>query len=291
MTMIRKTSALAVLFTLLFATIIGSSASAQEQQRGATGVGRTAKPSAKLLVTGSNTMAPLIMEIARRFEALHPGVSIEVQAGGSGRGISDTLAGKADIGMVSRALTEKDVDLKPFAIARDGVCLIVHRDNPVKSLATRQIVDIYTGKTSNWKAVGGRDARIAVFAAGTERSSTELLTSYLGLNHADIKAQAVLGDNPARVKAVSENPNAIVYLSVGEAERTARTGAPIKLLPMEGIAATSKTVRSGDFPLQRSLTLVTKELPKGLAKAFIVFALSAQVTDLIRKHDFIPYLD
>lgn len=284
------TSALPASFLILFATIVGSSASAQEQ-RGLTGARSTEKLSGKLLLTGSSTMAPLMTAVARRFESLHPGVSIEVQAGGSGRGISDARAGKANIGMVSRALMEKEADLKAFAIARDGICLIVHRDNPVKSLATRQVVDIYTGKTGNWTRVGGSDAGIAVLSAGPGYSSTELFTHYFGLSYGDIKAHAVLGDNPTRIKAVSENPNAIVYVSVGEAERKALAGAPIKLLPMEGIAATSKTIRSGDFPIQRPLTLVTKELPKGLAKEFIGFSLSPQVTDLVKKHDFIPYLD
>lgn len=285
-----NTWALTAFLTILFAAIIGSSASAQEQ-RGLTGARPTEKLSGKLLLTGSSTMAPLMADLARRFESLHPGVRIEVQAGGSGRGISDARAGKADIGMVSRALTEKEADLKGFAIARDGVCLIVHRDNPVKSLSSRQVVDIYTGKTVNWKAVGGRDAGIAVLSAGTGYSSTELFTHYFGLSYGDIKAQAVLGDNPTRIKAVSENPNGIVYVSVGEAERNALAGAPIKLFAMEGIVATSKTIRSGDFPIQRPLTLVTKDLPKGLAKEFIGVSLSPQVTDLVKKHDFIPYLD
>src|SRR3990170_5604692 len=75
----------------------------------------------RLLLTGSSTMAPLMKKLAARFETLHPGTRVEVQGGGSGRGISDAREGKADIGMCSRALTDHEKDLYGFPIARDGV--------------------------------------------------------------------------------------------------------------------------------------------------------------------------
>ncbi|MBI2311400.1 MAG: phosphate ABC transporter substrate-binding protein [Betaproteobacteria bacterium] len=245
----------------------------------------------KLLITGSGTMTPLIRDIAKRYEAVHPGVRIEIQSGGSGRGLSDARTGKADIGMVSRALSDRESDLTGFPIARDGVALVVHKDNPVRALTNRQVADIYTGRITNWKQVGGRDAAIAVFAAESGRSTSELFTQFFEISYADIRAHQVLGDNPSRIRAISENPSGIVFMSVGEAERTAQAGAPIKLLPMEGVLATSKTIRSGDYPIARALSLVTKSLPTGLAKEFVNFCLSPQVADLIIKHDFVPYQD
>lgn len=243
----------------------------------------------KLVVTGSGTMTPLVRAIAKRYETLHPGVRIDVRSGGSSRGIGDARTGKADIGMVSRALSEGD--LASFPIARDGVALVVHKDNPVAALTTRQIKDIYTGRITNWKQAGGRDAAIAVFAAEPGRSTSELFTQFLEISYADIRAHQVLGNNPGRIRAVSENPGGIVFMSVGEAERTAQAGAPIKLLPMEGVPASSKTILSGDDPIARALTLVTRGLPTGLAKEFISFALSPQVADLVIRHDFVPYQD
>lgn len=247
--------------------------------------------SGKLLITGSGTMTPLIREIAKRYEALHPGVKIEVQSGGSSRGISDARTGKADIGMASRALSDKESDLNGFPIARDGVALVLHKDNPVSALSARQIAEIYTGRITNWKQVGGRDAAIAVFAAEPGRSTSELFTQFFEIRYADIRAHQVLGDNPSRIRAVSENPSGIVFMSVGESERTAQAGAPIKLLPMEGVPASSKTIRSGNYPIARALSLVTRELPTGLAKEFISYSLSPQVTNLVIGHDFVPYQD
>src|SRR5262249_48034346 len=95
----------------------------------------------KIVLTGSSTVAPLAAEIGKRFEALHPGVRVDVQTGGSSRGIADARQGLADIGMVSRALKPEENDLHAFAIARDGVCIIVHRENPVRTLTDQQVID------------------------------------------------------------------------------------------------------------------------------------------------------
>jgi phosphate transport system substrate-binding protein len=245
----------------------------------------------RLLITGSSTMAPLVAAIAKRFQALYPGTSVEVRMGGSGRGIQDARRGVADIGMVSRALGEELRDLYGIPIARDGVAVVVHRDNPVKSLTVRQIADIFSGRTANWKQAGGRDAPVLVAKAEETRSSTELFARFFDLRYDRIQAQQVVGDNPARIRLLVENPNAILYMSVGEAERNAQSGVPLRLLPMGGVAASSKSIRSGDYPISRPLTLVTRAMPAGLAKQFIDYALSAEVTDLIVAHDFVPYLD
>ena len=90
---------------------------------------------------------------------------------------------------------------------------------------------------------------------------------------------------------MAADPSAIIWVSVGEAERKARTGVTIKLLTIGGSAASSKNVRSGDYPLSRPLLLVTKEAPTGTVRSFLEFCVSSQVTDLILAFDFVPYLD
>jgi phosphate transport system substrate-binding protein len=137
--------------------------------------------SGKLLITGSSTMAPMIEAVGKRFSATRPGVQIEVQTVGSGRGIDDVVKGKADIGMASRLLTDKESGLYSFAIARDGVCLVVHKDNPVRSLTNRQVFDIYTGKINNWSKVGGKDAPVAPINAKEGLGSVELFTHYFDI--------------------------------------------------------------------------------------------------------------
>lgn len=245
----------------------------------------------QLRIAGSSTMAPLVAAIAQRFHVLHPKVEIKVESGGSGRGLADARAGKVDIGMVSRALGEADRDLYSLPIGRDGVAVVIHGTNPVRALSSRQVADIYTGRINNWKQVGGRNAPIVVIKSEEKRSSSELFSQYFRLQYADLKSQIVAGDNPERIGLMLKHPNAILYMSVGEAERNAQKGVPLKLLPVEGVAASSRSIRSGDYPIARPLTLVTKSIPSGLAKGFIEYAASAHVADLVVAHDFVPYLD
>ena len=242
----------------------------------------------KLVITGSSTVAPLVAEIAKRFETLNPGIRIDVQTGGSSRGMNDARSGVADIGMVSRALTKEESDLKSYLLANDGLTVILHKSNPVPSLTREQVIDIYTGKITNWKNVGGKDQIITVVNKAEGRSTLELFLAFFKLNNRDIKAQVVIGDNQQGVKTVVGNPGAIGYVSIGTAEFEAESGSPLKLLPLNGVAATTANVRNGTFPLARPINIVTKNVPQGLNKRFIDFAQSAAVTDLVKEQYFVP---
>lgn len=244
--------------------------------------------SQKLVLTGASTIAPLAGEIARRFETLHSGVRVDVQTGGSARGIHDSRKGIADIGMVSRMLKPEEQDLQAHTIAWDGVGIILHASNPIAALSRQQLIDIYTGKIINWKAVGGREAPITVVSKAEGRSTLELFLNYLKLKNSDIKPHVIIGDNSQGIKTVAGNPNAIGYVSIGTAEYETEHGTPIKLLPLDGIAATVANVRNGTFSLSRPLNLVTQALPKELARQFIEFSRSTQVYDLVEAQYFVP---
>jgi phosphate transport system substrate-binding protein len=236
-------------------------------------------------------MQPLIAEIGKRFQSLHPEVQIEVQSGGSGRGIDDVRKGRSAIGMVSRTLTAKERDLYGFPVARDGVSIILHRDNPVKSLSDTQVVGIFTGRIVNWKRVGGHNATISPLEREKGRGSSELFNTYYHLRESEIVGRVIAGDISETINAVASNPRAIGYASSGEAVRKVGTGVPIKLLPLNNVTPTRRNIISGNYPIIRSLVLVTKGLPTGQLKAFIDYCLSAATVDLIERHDFVPYED
>ena len=242
----------------------------------------------QITVTGSSTIAPLMGEIGKRFEAEHPGVRVDVQSGGSSRGVADSRNGLADIGMVSRDLKSDEADLQRFPIARDGVCLIVHADNPVRSLNSDQIVGIYTGQVRNWNDVGGADSPITVVNKAEGRSTLEVFASHFKLKSKEIRADVVIGDNEQGVKTVAGNPLAIGYVSIGTAEFDRDSGVPIRLLPLEGVEASVENVRNGTFPMSRTLHLVTKSPPAGIVREFIEFATSPKVHDLVKELSFVP---
>lgn len=244
-----------------------------------------------LLIAGSGTMTPLVQAIAERFRERRPGVVVEVRPLGSDRGLQALRDRQVDIAMFSRPLAEDATDLVGVPIARDGVSLVVHRDNPVGNLSSAQISAIYAGRLGNWRAVGGEDGPIRALAPEQGRSSAELFAKHFGIDYAAIPAANIVTDNQQRLQAIANDRTAIVFMSIGEAERAVAAGQPVRLVAVDGIAASSRSVRKGDFPIARPLTLVTRGLPQGLAREFIEFAMSSSVTGLIRQLDFVPYVD
>ncbi|MGB7416857.1 MAG: phosphate ABC transporter substrate-binding protein [Thermosynechococcaceae cyanobacterium] len=244
--------------------------------------------SSKLVLTGSSTVAPLVSEIAKRYEKENPGVRVDVQSGGSSRGVADVRQKVADIGMVSRSLKDDEADLKAFPIAKDGIAMIVHKDNPITQLTEAQILDIYKDKVNNWKQVGGKDAPITVVNKAEGRSTLELFLKYFKLEAPDIKADVVIGDNEQGIKTVAGNPNAVGYVSIGAAEFQVKNGGAIKLLPLNGVTASLETVKDETFPLSRPLNLVINDTPTAAQQKFIDFAQSQQIHDIVLEQYFVP---
>lgn len=244
--------------------------------------------SGRLVITGSSTVAPLAGEMAKAFEARHPGVRVDVQSGGSSRGIADVRRGTADIGMVSRAMKPDEGDMAAYAIAHDGIALIVHADNRVTSLTPDQVRGIYTGSIRSWAELGGTKAPITVVSKAEGRSTLELFLAHFELAAADIRPSIVIGDNLHGILTVAGDPQGIGYVSIGTAEREIAQGRSIRLLALDGAQPSTEAVRARSYPLSRPLNLVTRHSPSPLASAFIAFARSAEVDPLVEAQYFVP---
>ncbi len=244
----------------------------------------------KIVLTGSSTVAPLAAEIGKQFEQDNPGVRVDVQSGGSSRGIADARAGVADLGMVSRSLGADEPDLRAFPIALDGIAMIVHESNPVSELSESQIEQIYRGDVDSWQAVGGAAKPITVVNKAEGRSTLELFLKYLDLEAADVKADVVIGDNEQGIKTVAGNQNAVGYVSIGSAENSIEQGVPIKLVKIDGIEASTATVKGGQFPISRELNLVTPNELTDEASAFVEFAQSPDAYEIIETQYFVPII-
>lgn len=242
----------------------------------------------KVLITGSSTIAPLAQEIARQFEKNHEGKKIDVQTGGSTRGVIDARNGFSDLGMVSRDLKSNETDLIKHTIALDGIGIILHKSNSIQVLSEKQIRQIFTGEITNWKEVGGSDQRIVVVNKAEGRSTLELFLKYFSLKPSDIKAHIIIGDNEQGVKTVSVQPYSIGYVSIGTAEYSISNNIPLKLLPLNGVKASVENVRNRSYPLSRQLNLVSKKERSPLVDKFINYALSDKSKDIIKGQYFVP---
>lgn len=243
----------------------------------------------KLTFSGANTIASIVSEVAEPYKAAHPDVQIDVQTTNSWRGVADARQGIADIGMVNRELkTEEQQNLSAFTIAKDGITVIIHQDNPLKSLTNQQIVDIYTDKINNWKQVGGKDAPIIVASRVESGAALEFFSEYFKIQPSAIRADVVAANTQESMDAVAGNPNAIGYASVGNAESAAASGTAIKLLPINGVAASIDNINNGTFPITRPLNLVTKNPPSTLVRDFIDFVQSSEGQNIVKKKNFVP---
>ncbi len=227
-------------------------------------------------------MAPIIAEIAKQYEDRHPSVLVDVQTGGSARGMLDARKELADIGMVSRKLTPAESDLKNFTVAIDAVILFTHDSNKVADLSHQDVADIYTGALTNWSAVGGAEADIVVVSKAEGRSTLELFLEHFKLKSSDIAADVIIGDNEQAIKVVAANPNAIGFVSSGTLTYHIKHGAPLQALSLEGLGPEVMNMSHRDMPMTRELNLVTARKPEGAVADFIAYATSDQVIDILK---------
>jgi len=165
--------------------------------------------------------------------------------------------------------------------------MIVHADNPITELTRQQIIDIYVGKINSWSELGGPDEQIVVINKAEGRATLDLFLEHFGLKSTDIQADIVAGDNEQDIKAVTGNPFSIAYVSIGNAEYDIKAGVPIRLLPLEGVQATSENVAAERFPMRRPLNLVVSKQPEGLVLDFINYARSADVRDIVESFYYV----
>ena len=245
-------------------------------------------PTKKITATGSSTIAPLLSEIAKRYETKN-NARIEIQTGGSSRGIADIHKGITDIGMSSRALfPQEKKGLKTYTVALDGVAFVVNKSNPLSVLSTEQAKDIYTGKIKNWKELGGEDKEITVVNRSKSRSELKLVSKFLKIKSNQIKADIVAGENQHAIKLIEGNKHSIAYISVGETEYEINNGKNLKALKLDDVAANSENVKNQTYPLIRPLILISKPTPSKEVEAFINYSLSKDVADLVRNLSFVP---
>jgi phosphate transport system substrate-binding protein len=252
-----------------------------------------AKPVA---VKGSDTMVIMNARLAEAFMKKKPGAQIHVTGGGSGVGLAALINGTTDVAASSRPIKTSEVDkLKArFAtrgvgipIARDGLAVYVHASNPVQELTIQQIRDIYTGKLTNWKQVGGKDETIILYSRENS-SGTYTYFKDVVLGGKDFAARAqTLQGTAAVVNAVSKDANGIGYGGAAYAKGV-RFVKVKKDAQSPAFLPTLETVRSGEYPISRFLYFYLRANPSADAKQFIDFALTAEGQKIVTDVGYFP---
>jgi phosphate transport system substrate-binding protein len=231
---------------------------------------------------GSTAFQPFAETLAGQFMAKHPDIVVTVQGGGSAVGIQSALSGAAQIGMADMVqLPPETASLKSVVVAKDGIALVVNPANPVTGITMAQTRNIFNGKITNWKEVGGPDARITVVSreagSGTRMSFEQIVGGV------ELTPDSIVQDSNGTIReTVALDSNAIGYLSHGLVNER------VKQLTLDNAMATTEEIMSGKYPLFRPVFLMCKPDAAPAVGRFIEYVLSPEGQDTIRKNGLIP---
>jgi phosphate transport system substrate-binding protein len=198
----------------------------------------------------------------------YPGLLINVQGGGSSAGIMAVQQRAANIGASSRELNQSEKNLYETVIAWDGIAVIVNPACRLNDLSLEQIRQIFTGRISNWEALGLKPHGIHVITR-EEGSGTRTAFEELVMHKEEIAQQALVQDSNGAVREiVATDPNAIGYISCGLVNNQ------VKALAIDGVGPTGLNIKKNTYKLTRRFLFVTLEKPTGVVEKFDKFVLS-----------------
>jgi len=245
-----------------------------------------------LQIDGSTTVGPIADAFAEAFKGNYPDLEITVKKTGSGDGAAALVDGRCDIAIMSRFMKEKEFKkavengIFPVAhvVAMDGVCVVVHPSNPVKELTTEQVRNIYLGKITNWKEVGGSDLDIVAISRDTSSGTYETFHG-LVMNKEEMGSKVeYVNSNPQAHARVKTTVGAIGYVGIGFLDSN------VKALKVDGILPSRQTITTGQYPVARPLFMFTNGYPKlgSMTYKFCTFYLTETGQEIIEAKGFVP---
>ncbi|MGA2617651.1 MAG: phosphate ABC transporter substrate-binding protein [Thermoguttaceae bacterium] len=251
------------------------------------------EPAKKVIrVAGSDTMVNIAQAWAERYGKLHPDVSVQVRGGGSGVGIAAMIDGNCDMANASRQMEAKEIEQakakrgaepKETVVGYDALALYVHKDNPLDSISTDELAEIYKagGTIERWSQLGlkeppgGKDEIVRVSRQNS--SGTYAYFREVVLNKQDYKLGTLDQSGSKDVVAlVARTPSAIGYSGMGYATPEVKMLKVSKHKGEAGVAPTVENAKKGTYPITRSLQIYTVGEPTGRVKAYLDWILSAE---------------
>ncbi len=251
---------------------------------------------------GSDTIVNLALAWAEKYQGEHPNVRISVTGGGSGTGIAALINNTVDIANASRKIKDeeiaeaqsKGVNPVEHIIARDAIAVIVNPENPVNELTLQQISDIYSGKITNWKELGGEDRPIVKLSRETNSGThVYFLETVLRLGNKEDKTlfsmdTLLLPSSEGIIAEVRQNPNAIGYDGLGYVPEDLKMIAIAKEEGGDYILPSIETVNNKTYAIARDLYMYTNGEPKGVVKDYLDWILSPEAQEIVAELGFVP---
>ena len=257
-------------------------------------------PRGFIQIKGSDTMVNAAQKLAEDFMKDYPYVFVAVTGGGSGVGIASLINGTCDIAIASRKMRDEEIEIakkrgvepKEFVVAYDGVAVIVNKNNPIDSLTIEQLHDIFTGKITDWKELGGKEGKVVTLSREVS-SGTHMYFKEKVIRREDKNSREefspqtlLLSSSQAIVEEVVSNENAIGYLGMGyvsERVKAIKVGVGDSFYP-----PSVEYVSGGKYILSRPLQMYTNGVPKGVVKLFIDYVYSPEGQRAFQETGFVP---
>ena len=251
---------------------------------------------------GSDTMVNLALAWAEAYQTEHADTRIAVTGGGSGTGIASLINGTVDLANASRQIKKEEIDraqanhITPgeHTVARDAIAVIVHPSNPVERLTLQQISDIYTGKITNWKQVGGEDRPI-VLLSRESNSGTHVFFLEQVIRLGDSKSKALfspetllLPSSEGITAEARQNPNAIGYDGLGYVTPEVKVLAVARKAEGPFVMPGIESVNESTYPIARDLYMYTVGQPAGPLEQYLSWILSPAGQQIVGKLGFVP---
>lgn len=242
-----------------------------------------AKTVLPIRLAGSTAFQPFAEKLAEKYMEEHPGVSVDVQGGGSAVGIMASQQGIVDIGMADMLTLPQNIDhLERVIVARDGIAVIVNPANKLNEVTFDQLGKIFSGEIKNWEDLGFSSGPIRVISR-EEGSGTKKSFDQLVLKGKRLTGEAMFQDSNGTIReTVRSDPNAIGYISIGYLT------SGVKPLVIDGTAATNKNVMAGTYKIARPIFLILKANPKDAARKFLDYILGSEAQKIIAADGLIP---
>jgi len=271
--------------------------------KGGSGGSSDSEPNRAIQNKGSDTLVNLALAWAEEYRIVDPSVSIAVTGGGSGTGIAALINGTVDIANASRKMKEKEItaaqengiDPVEYTVAIDALAVVVNLENPVSKLTIAQLADIYTGRITNWKDVGGNDAPIVLLSretnSGTHVYFLEEVVRKGDKENEDIFAPETLL-MPSSVGITSElrrNPNSIGYDGFGYVDPHHEKMIAVAVdsespYVMPSVASGS----DGSYPIARGLYMYTAGEPTEVMAEYLGWVMGPDGQTIVAELGFVP---
>ena len=245
---IKKLLTVALTATLGLAALAGCGTGTSSNGDGSANGGTTKELSGKIQLAGSTSMEKMCGALMEAFMEEYPNVTVTTEYTGSGAGIESVTSGAVDIGNASRALSdkEKSAGIEENIVAIDGIAMITDKNNKVTNVTKQQLTDIYTGKITNWKDLGGSDEAIVVIGREAASGTTGKTFSKIILEPQELDSTGAV------LAKVAATPGAIGYVSLDVVDKT------VAALKLDGVDATEDNIKAGKYTLSRPFVMATK---------------------------------